>query len=308
MSRMRFGRLVRSTAVAALVAVVAVGCGGADSEDDAAGGHAGADGGVSEPEAAPPAEREESGQDADSGSAAGRIDPAGRAVIHHIVLTIETEDVMAAAQQASQAVEAGGGYVESESTERTSDDGEPDFVQLVLRVPVDRRGDLATRIENLGTLLERSRSADDVTDQLVDVQSRIDSQRRSIDRLRALLDQAANLRDVISVENELARREADLDSLLRRQEELSKLSSLATITVTFVAQGTTDASKLGFLAGLRSGWRAFVQVATIAATVLGGLVPFAVAALVIAPPIWLVVRRVRRGRRGQQATVGSGPT
>jgi hypothetical protein len=57
-----------------------------------------------------------------------------------------------------------------------------------------------------------------VTDEVVDVDSRIASQRRSIDRIRVLLDQAVNIDDIVRIESELADREAEMDSLLQRQE------------------------------------------------------------------------------------------
>jgi len=52
----------------------------------------------------------------------------------------------------------------------------------------------------------------------------------------------------------------------------------------------------GFLAGLRGGTKALVAALAAIATILGALLPFAIVALVIGLPVWLVVRR-RRGER-----------
>jgi Domain of unknown function (DUF4349) len=114
------------------------------------------------------------------------------------------------------------------------------------------------RLERLGEVRNRFRTAEDVTEEVVDVEARITSQRRSIDRIRALLDQAADIDDVVRIESELAARESELDSLLRRQEELAKLTALATVTVTFLGPGLTPRKRLsascrGFAAdGMRS--------------------------------------------------------
>jgi predicted nucleic acid-binding Zn-ribbon protein len=76
---------------------------------------------------------------------------------------------------------------------------------------------IVEQVEALGEVRYRDRTAEDVTDQVTDVEARVATQRASIARLRVLLDDAADLRDVVTLEGELARREADLDSLLRRQ-------------------------------------------------------------------------------------------
>jgi hypothetical protein len=127
---------------------------------------------------------------------------------------------------------------------------------------------------------------------VVDVEARIASQRRSIDRIRVLLDQASDIDDVVRIESELAQREAELDSLLQRQEELSGLTALATVTVNFVSTGEDEAD-LGFLTGLRGGWDAFVEGAKVASAIIGAILPFAIAALVVGLPSWLLWRRHR---------------
>jgi hypothetical protein len=120
-------------------------------------------------------------------------------------------------------------------------------------------------------------------------------QRRSIDRIRALLDQAADIDDVVRIESELASREAELDSLLRRQEELAKLTALATVTVTFLAPGSeAEQANVGFVSGLRGGWNALVEAAKVAMAIIGALLPFALVAAAVGVPTWLAIRRRRR--------------
>jgi hypothetical protein len=95
--------------------------------------------------------------------------------------------------------------------------------------------------------------------------------------------------------SELATREADLDSLLRRQEELAELTSLATVTVTFVATDSlVDEADVSFVSGLRGGWNALVDAATVATAGIGALLPFAVVAAALGVPVWWVLHRRRR--------------
>jgi hypothetical protein len=100
---------------------------------------------------------------------------------------------------------------------------------------------------------------------------------------------------VIRIESELATREAELDSLLRRQEELAKLTALATVSVTFLATGSAeDDANVGFISGLRGGWNALVDAAKVAMAIVGALLPFAIVGAAVGVPAWWAIRRRRR--------------
>lgn len=222
-------------------------------------------------------------------SAAG-IDPSPRHVIYNIDLVIETDDVARAAARAAALAETSGGFVANESTDGT------DSATLTLRIPSARHTTVVRDLEELGEVEHRSRTAEDVTAEVVDVEARVASQRRSIARIRELLDQAGDLSDVVRIEAELANREANLDSLLSRQEQLSSLTMLATVTVTFYK--TDEAPEagpnaVGFMSGLRGGWDAFVATIRVVGAVAGALLPFAAAAALVGIPGWLLWRRHR---------------
>jgi hypothetical protein len=278
--------------------VLAAACSGGDT--DSAGGDAStADEEAAQSEAEAPEDsadaEEPAAEDADDGaldvtSAAGVVDPSPRHVIYNIDLTVETEDVARAAARAAALAETAGGFVSHESAQE-------DSATITLRVPSSRHAQVVSDLEELGDVVDRSRNAEDVTSEVVDVEARVESQRRSVGRIRELLDDATDLADVVRIESELASREANLDSLLQRQEQLSSLTTLATVTVTFYRNDEApadDETTLSFLSGLGNGWDAFVGAARVAAAVVGALLPFAVTAGVIGIPIWMLVRRSRR--------------
>lgn len=285
-----------------LLAVAVLGaCSGDDelSEQGAAGVEDAAAPEVPEEDAEAPADDAATDEDAAAGQVSARVDPAPRHVIYEVDLIIETADVGRASQRAAAMTEAAGGFVAAESTHGT------ESATLTLRVPSDGHTAIVARLEELGEVHDRSRSARDVTSEVVDVEARVASQRRSIERIRVLLDEATDLSDVVRIESELAGRESDLDSLLQRQEQLASLTSLATITVTFQASGTApeeEDPELSFVAGLGAGWDAFVGAATVVATVTGAILPFAAAGAIVGVPVWLLVRRHRRSRVSGQPT------
>ena len=90
----------------------------------------------------------------------------------------------------------------------------------------------------------------------------------------------------------------------RRRPARLPRTELATIEVSLVgpdAEAPVDDDDLGFLAGLHSGWDAFVQIILVGLTVLGALLPFLLTAALIAVPAWLIFRP-RHVRRPQPPT------
>ena len=92
--------------------------------------------------------------------------------------------------------------------------------------------------------------------------SRVDSMTASVARVRALLAAATDIADVISIESELAVREANLESLQQQQAALSGQVALSTVSLTLTAV-TKDAASTepvaqdsGFVAGIEVGWAA----------------------------------------------------
>ncbi len=214
-----------------------------------------------------------------------------------------------AAAQAATKVRAlapgSGGYVSA--SESGADRGGA-TVSIVLRIPAESYDSVMHSLDGIGRVTARTEKTDDVTDEMVDVASRIATMKASIDRIRTLLAQADKIGDVISIESELAQREADLESLQNRQTALRGQVALSTIsvTVTAVTEATIQRAgpdrRSGFLAGLDGGWRALTAFGTWLGSVAGALLPFTPAiALVVAGLVWAA----RRRRRAEAATAGT---
>lgn len=318
-------RTPRTTAItrvgmaAALVAVLAAGCSGAGDgstassdvrADDAPAAEAvaGSDPGSTTAEGsaartdARSAGDGTAGAGAPAGSIASRILLVQRSIVYRVDLEVRVDDVAAAAARAQQLTVAAGGFVADEQTTVDPRDESRTTSLLVLRVPVDEHERVVDELQRQGDVLARNRSAQDVTEELVDLRSRIDSARTSLDRIRRLFSLAADVSEILRLEAELAQRQADLESLLQRREQLSGLAALATVGVTFTpppsqpSEPPAEEDNLGFLAGLRGGWDAFVEATLVVTTVVGALLPFTVAALLVGVPAMIAWRERRRRR------------
>ncbi|HET7241198.1 MAG TPA: DUF4349 domain-containing protein, partial [Gemmatimonadales bacterium] len=151
-------------------------------------------------------------------------------------------------------------------------------------------------------LRSAKRTSDDVTTEVIDIGVRVRAQEKSLERIELLLARAQNLRAIIAIESQLTRRQAELDSLKAQQAYLADQTSLSTITV-FLERTEKAAKKVekdeatGFVAGFQSGWDALGGAATVLATGLGAVLPFAVLLLLLGVPAWLLARSLLRRRR-----------
>lgn len=217
-----------------------------------------------------------------------------QAIISTGAVALESKDVAKARTQVQHITDKHSGQVTEQET-GTDEDGKPGHARMVLRIPSASFDEAMAEIEKLGTLVDSSTTATDVTTEVIDTDVRVKNARTSIERIRTLLTQAEKIGDVISIESELASREAELNSLLAQQAHLADQTSLSTITVSISRDGAAPAkgSDSGFLPGLSAGWDALRALGTWLATGAGVLIPWVPVIALVGVPIWLLVRRRR---------------
>jgi hypothetical protein len=220
------------------------------------------------------------------------------AVISTGTVSLQSDDVGAARFDVQKIVDLHRGTIAEEET-TTGDDGKPETSRMVLRIPSNDFSKVTKELEGVADLIASSSGSEDVTTQVIDNEVRIRAQTKSLERIEALLAQATNLREVVAIESQLTRRQADLDSLKSQQAYLADQTTLSTVTVSIERTHEKKADKkeaTGFVRGLSAGWGGFVAAMVGLATVLGFLLPFALVLALFGVPIWLVQRNVRRRR------------
>lgn len=230
-----------------------------------------------------------------------------RAVVRTARLTLDVADPPAASARVRAAATAVSGFVANEQTRDRS-------ANLTLRVPTTRLDELIGQLTGpggVGKVTDRAEQAEDVTDQMADLEGRLNNQRASVARIRALLERAVTVGDVVAIESELTQRQGELESLEKRMAAVSGRVALATLTVTLNPEAPPPSAEApgGFLAGLAAGWRAFLATGTAVLTALGVLAPFLAALAVIVGLLLGARGMLRRGRRaasGESAATGGG--
>ncbi|MET7710096.1 DUF4349 domain-containing protein [Micromonospora sp. NPDC005413] len=294
----RRGTLLAATALVAALVLTGCGAGDSGSRDSAGsaadapaanGGGADRDTAVGAPEAAGAGAPQE-------GKAAApdlRIDQ--RAIIYTGSMRVQVDDVDAAAREVTALVTRAGGFIGGDQRRSAEADA---VAELQLRVPAAKFTGVVDEVAKLGRQQSREINTQDATEEIVDLDARIVSQRARVESARRLLSRATSIADLVSLENELGRREADLASLEAKKRRLADLTALSTITVSLAGPAakiaSDDTTETGFMAGLKGSWKAFVASLTVLLTVLGALLPWLVAFGVPVAVLLLVLRRRRK--------------
>ena len=218
-----------------------------------------------------------------SGSTSLTALPATSSIIYTASLTVRTTSLTRAAAQATQLARAAGGYVSSENTQLDRAHPDRSTVSLQLKIPVSSyQATLGALSTQTGTRLAMSQHAQDVTQTVADVTSRVTSDQAAISQLRALLRHAGSVSSLLTVQNQINDEESGLESLLARQRALTHETSFGTVNMLLVAPSAQAAAPRqapgagGFVAGLRAGWHGLVRVVSVLLTGAGAALPFAV--------------------------------
>jgi hypothetical protein len=140
--------------------------------------------------------------------------------------TIEVKEVEPAVKAVEEVVKKSGGHVQSQSVR------ENEQAHLTLRVPPNQLLPTLDALASLGKEESRSVSSDDVTEKYIDTEARLKNAIALRDRLKALLNQAKDVKDVLEIEKELARVQGDIDSMEGRLKKLKEQVDHATVDLT----------------------------------------------------------------------------
>jgi hypothetical protein len=232
---------------------------------------------------------------------------AGRSLVYTATMTVRTKDVAGATANAETLAAGNGGFVGDEKSQSGTVPDVQGLTQstVTLRVPSTAFDKVIGQLGTGGVVQDENRSASDVTAQVVDTGTRITAQQASIARITDLMKNAANLSDVVSLEGELSRREADLESMQAQLAALNDQVALSTITVTFLVPEAPAPSppvakhQNALQRGLHDGWQAFMGTVKVVLVIVGVLLPFAVLAAVLWWPVLRLTRLAARLRARQ---------
>jgi hypothetical protein len=152
-----------------------------------------------------------------------------RKIIQTARISIEVGNFDSASAAVEQLALASGGFV-SNSNSYVSDDGHKQGT-ITIRVPEEGFLGVLEEVKKLGEIKSTSSSGQDVTEEYIDLDSRLRNLERQEERLLAILDNATTVEDVLDVEEYLERVRGDIEVITGRLRYLDERIALATITV-----------------------------------------------------------------------------
>ena len=173
-----------------------------------------------------PAEPSSVFQKARSDSSSDSSGAATRLLVRTASIEVAVSSVPQGADEAVRITEQAGGYVHESSIEK---DGRGKFE---LRIPAAQLDAVLTQLGKLGEEKSRHVSTEDITDRVTDLDAELANKRALRDRLRALLARAKDVKDVLSVENELTRVQTDIDSLEGRLKKMREDVAFSSVSLT----------------------------------------------------------------------------
>src|SRR2546423_1477563 len=218
--------------------------------------------------------------------AASTTEALDRKILRNADITIEAASTTEAQYRVTEIAEAHGGFVITseakqrenlEPTKRTFD------IKLVARVPSVEFGAALEEIKKLaGNIPEAHIASQDVTEDFIDLEARIKTQKALELQFLEIMKQAKKVDDTLEVQRQLAEVRTDIEKLEGRKRFLENRSSLSTITVNIQASKLVTVSTTGFRSSLRDAASDSLDLAS-------GMAVFIVRLVILMAPVMVFV-------------------
>lgn len=144
------------------------------------------------------------------------------------------------------------------------------YIYLTVRIPAkDFEAFIASLLagDEIRRLEEKNISARDVTEQFIDIESRLSTKRQALTRYRELLQKAETVTDMITVEDKIRRLQEEIESQEARLKYLSGQVEMSEVRITMYESVSSSyvpdkSNAFGpqFLRSLNNGWKGVVDI------------------------------------------------
>jgi uncharacterized protein YceK len=229
---------------------------------------------------------------ADSGGAStASVD---RKTITTVDMTIQVGDAAEGVDEISKMAVASGGYVSSSSIRDSyydSHEGKEGYITV--RVPESEYSSFLENVGELGEVTRESVSAQDVTEEYIDVSARLDNLERQEARLQEILNMTETVEDVLAVEKELERVRGEIESLTGRLNYLDDRIEFSTINIR-VTEPRPITRSWGIRDAISESVNGFISMVNALIILVGYLLPLVIVLIFFGGAGLLIRRRLRR--------------
>lgn len=233
-----------------------------------------------------------------TGGAPGLPALLDRKIIRTATVTVETDAVSARFEDVGNIAAGAGGFVSSSSF---GNSGETQTASITVRVPGERYQDVISQLRKLGTVKGEQTSANDVTEEFTDLESRVRNLAATEAQYVEFLTRAANINEVLTVQDRLNATRAEIEQVQGRIQLLASQTDLATITVHLtppaIAKEQPKPANDSMLDTVRNAWENSLEVLLGIATVTLAVLAFSWWIAILGVVIYIIVRRQSRPHR-----------
>lgn len=155
---------------------------------------------------------------------------AKRMLITTADLSLEVRSAKKTHDQLAGIASKAGGYVTVSSL--TGEEGAQSGA-VAMRVPAAKYASVLAEVSKLGKVLSKQEKGEDVTEEFVDLQSRIRNLKREEEAFLVVLKKATRVPDILAVERELSRVRGEIEQAVGRAKYLENQVALSTVNVSF---------------------------------------------------------------------------
>ncbi|MGM0368281.1 MAG: DUF4349 domain-containing protein [Actinomycetota bacterium] len=255
------------------------------------------------PEEAAMSEAEDEAAPAEATAEAGEADYSNipemeRKVIKtaYLELEIDTATFEDKLFKVSRLAEQNGGFV-TNSESYSDSEGKLTSGRITVRVPAGKFDFMLDEIKSLGTIQSINISGQDVTEEYIDLESRLKNLQKQEEVLLGLMEQSKSVEDSIEVQRELSYVQEEIEVIKGRMNYIDDRVDFSTIEVYLSEPSTIKTSQdWGFLDALKQGVRSAVRVLNGLITGLIAISPVLVFIAIIGVIIWAIIRARKRRR------------
>jgi hypothetical protein len=236
-----------------------------------------------------------------------------RKIIRNADLTIEVASPTETQSKVVSIAEAHGGFVvNSEAKQRDNGDATDRTldIKLVVRIPENQFGAVLDKVRGLASNRNEEKvTGQDVTEEFIDLDARIKTQRALEAQFLQIMKQAGKIEDALEVQRQIAEVRTEIEKLEGRKRFLENRSSLATITVNILAPKPITVNTSGFGRSVRDSISESVDVGAeiVLFFVRFVIVMIPITLLLLLPGGLLLRYFIRRARRMRLAAALAGP-
>jgi len=192
--------------------------------------------------------------------------------------------------------EQSGGFV-SNTNSYSDTEGNLTSGSITIRIPHNKYSMAVDKIKEMGLVRNISISGQDVTQEYVDLGSRLKNLEAQEEILLELMEQSKNVEDSIEVQRELSYVQGDIEVIKGRMNYLDNMVSFSSIEIyLYEPEAIAAASDWGFMEAIRNGIRWAAKVFNGMITFLIVISPVLIIIAIILIIVWQVIRARKRRR------------